>query len=98
MKIGDTNQSGQALQVVMRQSHVDKNIYASTLTDKSFHTLVTIAARFSLKLIQYDAINAFVNVKLDEDVFIRMPSGYRKPGTILKLQKALYELRISPRL
>jgi hypothetical protein len=27
-----------------------------------------------------------------------MPQGYQKPGTILKLQKALYGLRISPLL
>ena len=29
---------------------------------------------------------------------MRMPPGYRKPGTILKLDRALYGLRISPLL
>jgi hypothetical protein len=47
-------------------------------------------------MIQYDAVNAFVHAKLDERVFMRMPDGYRKPGVILKPNKALYGLRKSP--
>lgn len=59
---------------------------------------MAIAARFDLELIQYDAVNAFVNAKLDRTVFMRMPHGYRKPGMILMLRKALYGLRESPLL
>jgi gamma-glutamylcyclotransferase (GGCT)/AIG2-like uncharacterized protein YtfP len=72
--------------------------YAATLAGRSFRTLMAIAARFDLELIQYDVVNAFVNARLTEDVFMRMPPGYRKPGTILKLDRALYGLRISPLL
>lgn len=72
--------------------------YAATLAGRSFRTLMAIAARFDLELIQYDAVNAFVNARLEKDVFMRMPPGYRKPGIILKLQKALYGLRESPLL
>ena len=39
-----------------------------------------------------------MHAQLDRDVYMRMPQGYQKPGTILKLQKALYGLRISPAL
>jgi len=53
---------------------------------------MAIVARFDLKLIQYDAVNAFVNTSITHDVFMRMPYGYRKPRTILKLEKALYGL------
>ena len=82
-----------------QQAHVlSEETYASTLAGRSFRALIAIAARFDLRLIQYDAVNAFVNAPLDTDVFIRMPPGYRRPGTILKLQKALYRLRISPLL
>jgi Reverse transcriptase (RNA-dependent DNA polymerase) len=49
-------------------------------------------------LIQYDAVNAFVNASLDEDVFMRLPPGYRKAGKVLKLNKALFGLRRSPLL
>ena len=51
-----------------------------------------------MELIQYDVVNAFVNAKLEEDIFMKMPPGYRKTGKILKLNKALYGLRKSPLL
>ena len=60
--------------------------------------LLSIAARFDLELIQYDVSNAFVHATLDREVYMRQPTGYRKPGTILRLHKALYGLRISPLL
>ena len=60
--------------------------------------LLSMAARFDLELIQYDVTNAFVHAKLDREVYMRQPVGYRKPGTILRLHKALYGLRISPLL
>ena len=75
-----------------------ENNYAATLAGRSFRTVMAIAARFNLELLQFDAVNAFVNADLDEDVFMRMPPGHRRFGTILKLNKALYGLRRSPLL
>ncbi|KAM4062335.1 reverse transcriptase (RNA-dependent DNA polymerase) [Hirsutella rhossiliensis] len=49
-------------------------------------------------LIQYDAVNAFANAKLDDQVFMKMPPGHKKRGIVLQLQKALYGLRKSPLL
>ena len=72
--------------------------YAAILAGRSFRTLIAIAAHFDLELLQYDAVNVFVNAKLEEDVFMKMPPGYRRNGTILKLNKALYGLRKSPLL
>lgn len=77
---------------------IHEETYASTLAGRSFRTLMAIAARFDLELVQYDAVNAFVNAKIDSDIFMKMPPGYRKPGKILKLQRALYGLRASPLL
>ena len=56
---------------------------------------MAIAARFNLELIQYNAVNAFVNAELDKDVFIKMPLRHKRTRTILKLNKALYSLRKS---
>ena len=69
------------------------NTYAATLAVRSFSTLIAMAARFDLELLQYDAVNAFV---IDENVFMRLPPGYRKFGKILILNKALFGLRKSP--
>src|SRR6188474_1063825 len=59
---------------------------------------MAIAARFDLELTQYDAVNAFVNVTLKDTIYMRMPTGHRSPGKILRLKKALYGLRRSPLL
>ncbi|OAQ57457.2 polyprotein [Pochonia chlamydosporia 170] len=77
---------------------IHEDTYASTLAGRSFRILMAIAARFDLESVQYDAVNAFVNAKINRDIFMRMPPGYRKPGRILKLQRALYGLRCSPLL
>lgn len=77
---------------------LSEDTYAATLAGRSFRTLMAISARFDLELIQYDAVNAFVNADLTEEIFMKMPAGYRKPGTVLQLQKALYGLRKSPLL
>jgi hypothetical protein len=77
---------------------LDEETYAATLAGRSFRTLIAIAARFDLDLIQYDVVNAFVNARLDHQILMRMPPGYKKAGKILLIQKALYGLRESPLL
>ena len=47
-------------------------------------------------MIQYNIVNAFVYIELDKDMFIKMLLEYRRTGTILKLNKALYSLQRSP--
>jgi hypothetical protein len=59
---------------------------------------MTIAARFDLEMIQYDVVNAFVHAELPYKVYMRQPPGFRTPGKILLLRKALYGLRESPLL
>jgi hypothetical protein len=56
---------------------------------------IAIAARFNLKLKQYDVTNAFAHALIDRLVYMRMPRGYAQHGKILKLNKALYGLWIS---
>jgi len=75
-----------------------QDTYAATLASRSFRMLMAIAAKFNLELKQYDVTNAFVHATIDRDIYMRMPRGHQKPGTILKLEKALYGLRISPLL
>ncbi|KAL5371266.1 hypothetical protein DPSP01_014784 [Paraphaeosphaeria sporulosa] len=75
-----------------------QDTYAATLASRSFRMLMAIAAHHDLELKQYDVTNAFVHATMDREVYMRMPHGYRKPGTILQVTKALYGLRISPLL
>jgi hypothetical protein len=76
----------------------ERDTYAATLASRSFRMMMAVAARYDLELKQYDVTNAFVHAALDREVYMRMPRGYQKRGTILKVQKALYGLRISPLL
>ena len=72
--------------------------YAATLAGKSFKTLIDIVTRFDLELVQYDAVNAFVHTFLDDEVYIRMPPGYKKRHKLLRLLKAMYGLPKCPLL
>lgn len=71
---------------------------AATLAARSFRTLMALVAAFGLEILQYDAINAFVNSLLDEIVYVTQPPGRQKKGKALRLVRALYGLRRSPRL
>lgn len=80
-----------------------KSTYAATLAGRSFRTLIAIAdsriwSSFNTTPAFFDAVNAFFNARLEEDVFMKMPPGHRRNGTILKLNKVLYGLRQSPLL
>lgn len=75
-----------------------QDTYAATLAGRSFRMLMAMSAKYDLELEQYDVTNAFVHATIDRDIYMTMPRGYRKPGVVLKLRKALYGLRISPLL
>ena len=73
-----------------------KDTYAATLARKSLRVLMAIAACFDLELLQYNAVNAFINADLNEEKFIKLPWDYREQGKVLSLKKALYSPRKSP--
>jgi hypothetical protein len=59
-----------------------QDTYAATLAGRSFRMLMAIAAKFDLELKQYDVTNAFVHAAIDREIYMRMPRGYQKPGTL----------------
>ncbi|EED13808.1 hypothetical protein TSTA_100530 [Talaromyces stipitatus ATCC 10500] len=71
---------------------------AATLAARVFRLMMALAAVFDLEIVQYDAVNAFVNSALDEEVYTYFPDGFKKEGLVIKLRRALYGLRRSPRL
>jgi Reverse transcriptase (RNA-dependent DNA polymerase) len=80
------------------QPLTEKDTYAATLAARSFRTLMALAARWDLEIRQLDAVNAFPNSELDEEVYIELPDGYKLPGKVGRLLRALYGLRRSPLL
>ncbi|EED13979.1 hypothetical protein TSTA_102090 [Talaromyces stipitatus ATCC 10500] len=71
---------------------------AATLAARNFRIMMAIAAIFDLEIVQYDAMNAFVNSILDEEVYTYFLDGFKQDGQVIKLQRALYGLRRSPQL
>src|SRR5579871_1963199 len=77
-----------------------QDVAAITGAYRTFRLLMALVAAFDLDVIQLDAVNAFVNADLDEEIYITRPDGYKEPlkHSCLKLRKALYGLRKSPKL
>ena len=80
------------------QPFSEKETYAATLAGKSFRMLMALAARWDLQIHQLDAVNAFPNSELDEEVYVELPDGYKLTGKVGRLLRALYGLRRSPLL
>ncbi|KAJ6041359.1 hypothetical protein N7460_006749 [Penicillium canescens] len=75
--------------------------YSATLAVRTARAIFAFAANFDLDIRQYDAVNAFLNSKLedDEEVYVELPPGmFPKGRRCWKLQRALYGLRKSPRM
>lgn len=64
----------------------------------SFRVLCAISAAKQLRRYRFDISTAFLNGKLEEEVFVRTPDGVSaEPGQCLRLKKALYGLEQAPR-
>ena len=60
--------------------------------------LSAIACELDLDVCHFDVEQAFLQSKLDEDVFLRLPKGYgRLSSKIVLLNKSLYGLKQAPR-
>ena len=59
---------------------------------------MALAAAYDLEIVQLDAVNAFLNSRIDEETLVEYPEGFKKEGKVLQLLRALYGLRQSPRL
>lgn len=59
---------------------------------------MSLMATFDMEIISLDAVNAFLNSKLDEVVICNLPPGYEREGKKILLKRALYGLPRSPLL
>ena len=56
---------------------------ATTLASMMFRALMAITAKFDLETVQMDMVNAFINSKLNEVMYMRQPPGFEKGNTVL---------------
>lgn len=72
--------------------------YAPVASVTSVRCFLALVVHFKMKWKQLDVETAFLNGVLKEQVWIKVPQGYEKPGIMhLKLLKALYGLPQAPR-
>jgi hypothetical protein len=80
------------------QYQTDNDFYAATGAYRSFRLLMALVCAFGLICQQVDVKNAFTNAHMDEEVYCYAPQGFEIPGMVIRLLKALYGLRRSPKL
>ena len=67
---------------------------------ESIRTIIALAAKNNLQLHQLDITTAFLNGKLQEDIYMKQPEGFEIKGKehmVCKLKKSIYGLKQSPR-
>ena len=73
-------------------------MYVITFLGRKFKILMAIATQFDLKMLSYDAINAFINTPLNKIIYIKILIRHKEKGKILHLYKVLYGLKKLPLL
>ncbi|KAJ9545283.1 hypothetical protein OSB04_024990 [Centaurea solstitialis] len=67
---------------------------------EAIRLFLAVAAHMNFKVFQMDIKNAFLNGKLNEEVYVAQPPGFvdpKFPDHVYKLNKALYGLKQAPR-
>jgi len=75
-------------------------VFAPVAKMDAVRMIIAFAAQKSWKISQLDVKFVFLHGKLDEDVYVEQPRGYKKKGSehkVYKLHKALYGLKQAPR-
>lgn len=81
-----------------QQTDVIDDIYAPVAKNQTLKILFSYCCQNGLRIEQMDVETAFLNGKINSEVYVNQPKGY-EDGTnrVFKLIKALYGLRESPR-
>jgi Reverse transcriptase (RNA-dependent DNA polymerase) len=72
------------------------DLRAVTVRAQTTRVLFAMAAEHGWEVEQMDAVAAFLNGEIKDDVYVELPMGWRQRGKVCKLKKTLYGLRTSP--
>ena len=75
-------------------------IFSPVVRFSSIRFLLAFAVQHDFLIHHLDVETAFLNGKLDEEIYMQQPEGYLKPGEehlVCKLEKSLYGLKQSSR-
>ncbi|KAJ9547698.1 hypothetical protein OSB04_020241 [Centaurea solstitialis] len=84
-----------------QEEGIDYNeTFAPVASLEAIRLFLAFAAHMNFKVFQMDIKNAFLNRKLNEEVYVAQPPGFvdpKFPDHVYKLNKALYGLKQAPR-
>ena len=73
-------------------------LFSPVVNHSTLRAMLAVATLQDYELDHMDAVTAFLNASIDEDIYMHIPDGFDpKPGYVLKVQKSLYGLRQAPR-
>ena len=75
-------------------------IFSPVISFDSIRAIICLAAKHNWSIHQMDVKTAFLNGDLNEDVYVKQPTGFVVPGKenlACHLNKALYGLKQSPK-
>jgi len=73
-------------------------VYAPVVNSSTLRAMLAVATINNYELDQMDAVTAFLNAPLEEELYLRIPEGFTpQPGHVLRLKKSLYGLKQAPR-
>jgi hypothetical protein len=73
-------------------------VFAPTSRAAAIRLIIAIAAIEDLHLHSVDISHAFINGKLDEEIYMEQPQGFVQPGYVCKLLRSLYGLKQASRV
>jgi hypothetical protein len=74
--------------------------FAPVVRSNALRALLSFAVQRNMKIHQMDVVTAYLNGRILEEIYMRQPEGYEKPGAehlVCKLNKSLYGLKQSGR-
>lgn len=68
-------------------------VFAPVAHSTTLRMLLSVAGVNNYKIKHYDVKSAFLNGKLDEEIYMKQPPGFENSDKVLKLKKSLYGLK-----
>lgn len=97
MKADDVYKARLVVRGYQQNEFVD-DIYSPVARMQTLKILLAFCCYNGLKIMQMDVETAFLNGKVKSEVYVKQPEGCEDGSNrVLKLDKALYGLRESPR-
>ncbi|KAI1003447.1 hypothetical protein K3495_g4758 [Podosphaera aphanis] len=70
--------------------------YSPVFRFDSLRLLLALAAHNNWDIVQMDVKSAFLYGKLDRDIYMEIPDGFKESNMVYKLRKCIYGLKLSP--